>query len=301
MIRAAATLWHAWATTIWILTRPSTIGSCSIAGARREGSVPTACSTWQCTRSTAPSSSRTWAMMCQCSRGGCWTRSSPPRCARASGGSCRICKPATPMAALFASPGFPSRRTARRRMFIPQAWRSMTVHFPAAPTTATGHATPMAFTTRPVPGKRRSSRWILIRRVALGLLPQPTSAPRKAVTLTASAASLLPPPASRLPTARINYSSASCARCRLTSWPPRNAGEYSSPPPDSPELSLQINGSQGVLRIAGETGFTCLVQETGLLNGSWTVRATVPMTQPVEEVTLPAPAGTNRFWRVKVQ
>lgn len=80
-----------------------------------------------------------------------------------------------------------------------------------------------------------------------------------------------------------------------------DAGEYSSPPPDSPELSLQINGSQGVLRIAGETGFTCLVQETGLLNGSWTVRATVPMTQPVEEVTLPAPAGTNRFWRVKVQ
>jgi hypothetical protein len=80
-----------------------------------------------------------------------------------------------------------------------------------------------------------------------------------------------------------------------------DAGEYSSPPPDSPALSLRLNGSQGVLRIAGETGRTCQVLETDALGSGWSVRAVVPMTQPVEEITLPAPADTNRFWRVSVQ
>jgi hypothetical protein len=78
-------------------------------------------------------------------------------------------------------------------------------------------------------------------------------------------------------------------------------GEYVSPPPDAPTLDLRVNGTQGVLRIGGETGRTCAVQETDALGSGWFLRALVPMTQPVEEVTLPAPLGTNRFWRVKVQ
>jgi hypothetical protein len=78
-------------------------------------------------------------------------------------------------------------------------------------------------------------------------------------------------------------------------------GEYVSPAPDSPTLALRITGTQGVLRIAGETGRTCQVQESDALGSEWSVRALVPMTQPVEEVTLPATAATNRYWRVKVQ
>ena len=78
-------------------------------------------------------------------------------------------------------------------------------------------------------------------------------------------------------------------------------GGFVSPPPDAPRLSLRLDGAQGVLRIAGETGRTCAVQETDALGGLWSVRALVPMTQPVEEVTLPTPLDTNRFWRVKVQ
>ena len=80
-----------------------------------------------------------------------------------------------------------------------------------------------------------------------------------------------------------------------------DGGEYSSPPPDAPALSFRLTGSQGVLRIAGETGHTCQVQETDALGSAWYFRALVPMTQPVEEIMLPAPPGTNRFWRVNVQ
>lgn len=80
-----------------------------------------------------------------------------------------------------------------------------------------------------------------------------------------------------------------------------STGGFTSPPPATPSLSLRLNGSHGVLRIAGETGRTCAVQETSALGGLWSVRALVPMTQPVEEVALPAPLDTNRFWRVKVQ
>jgi len=76
---------------------------------------------------------------------------------------------------------------------------------------------------------------------------------------------------------------------------------YSSPAPDSPMLSVRLTGGQSVLRIAGETGSTCQVLESEHLGGAWSVRAQVPMTEPVEEVTLPAPPGTSLFWRVKVQ
>ena len=79
------------------------------------------------------------------------------------------------------------------------------------------------------------------------------------------------------------------------------SGRFTNSAPDSPVLALNLQGTQGVLRIAGETGRTYLVQETEALNSSWTLRTTVPMTQPVVEVTLPAPLGTNRFWRVNVQ
>jgi len=79
------------------------------------------------------------------------------------------------------------------------------------------------------------------------------------------------------------------------------SGQYTNPAPDAPSLSFRLTGAQGVLRIAGETGRTCQVQETGALGSLWAVRTIVPMTQPVQEVTLSAPAGTNRFWRVKVQ
>ena len=68
-----------------------------------------------------------------------------------------------------------------------------------------------------------------------------------------------------------------------------------------PSLSLKLNGTQGFLKIAGEIGRTYLVQEANALNTNWWLRATVPMTQPVEEVVLPAPAATNRYWRVKAQ
>ncbi|MEI6194445.1 MAG: hypothetical protein WCS42_08945 [Verrucomicrobiota bacterium] len=78
-------------------------------------------------------------------------------------------------------------------------------------------------------------------------------------------------------------------------------GEYASQAPDSPTLALRLNGTQGVLRIAGETGSTCQVQESDALGREWTVRALVPMTQPVEEVAVPAPVTTNHYWRVKVQ
>lgn len=71
--------------------------------------------------------------------------------------------------------------------------------------------------------------------------------------------------------------------------------------PDSPALSLSLKGTQGVLRIAGETGRTYQVQQAGALDGTWSFQATVPMTQPVEAVTLPAPNNTNRFWRIKAQ
>jgi hypothetical protein len=79
------------------------------------------------------------------------------------------------------------------------------------------------------------------------------------------------------------------------------SSQYTNPAPDSPALSLSLKGTQGTLRIAGETGRTYQVQEADALNGAWSVQATVPMTQPVELVTLPAPVGTNRFWRVKTQ
>ena len=78
-------------------------------------------------------------------------------------------------------------------------------------------------------------------------------------------------------------------------------GEYASQAPDSPTLALRLNGTQGVLRIAGETGSTCQVQESDALGREWTVRALVHMTQPVEEVAVPAPVTTNHYWRVKVQ
>ena len=71
--------------------------------------------------------------------------------------------------------------------------------------------------------------------------------------------------------------------------------------PDSPSLSLSLKGTQGVLRIAGETGRTYQVQQAGALDGTWSFQATVPMTQPVEAVTLPAPNNTNHFWRIKAQ
>jgi hypothetical protein len=80
-----------------------------------------------------------------------------------------------------------------------------------------------------------------------------------------------------------------------------SSSQYTNGTPDSPALSLSLQGSQGVLRIAGETGRTYQLQEADALNGAWSLQATVPMTQPVELVTLPAPAGTNRFWRVKAQ
>jgi hypothetical protein len=78
-------------------------------------------------------------------------------------------------------------------------------------------------------------------------------------------------------------------------------GQFTNSAPDSPALSLNLNGTQGVLKIAGETGRTYLVQETDALNTNWWLRATVPMTRPVEEVVLPAPAATNRYWRVEVK
>ena len=71
--------------------------------------------------------------------------------------------------------------------------------------------------------------------------------------------------------------------------------------PDSPALSLSLKGTQGVLRIAGETGRTYQVQQASALDGIWWHQATVPMTQPVEAVTLPVPNNTNRFWRIKAQ
>jgi hypothetical protein len=77
--------------------------------------------------------------------------------------------------------------------------------------------------------------------------------------------------------------------------------QYTNPAPDSPSLSLKLTGTQGVLKIAGETGRTYLVQEAAALNTNWWLRATVPMTQPVEEVVLPAPVTTNRYWRVEVK
>jgi hypothetical protein len=77
--------------------------------------------------------------------------------------------------------------------------------------------------------------------------------------------------------------------------------QYTNLAPDSPALSLNLKGAQGVLRIVGETGRTYFVQAADALNGAWSLQATVPMTQPVELVTLPAPAGTNRFWRIKAQ
>ena len=42
-------------------------------------------------------------------------------------------------------------------------------------------------------------------------------------------------------------------------------------------------------------------QQAGALDGNWSFQATVPMTQPVEAVTVPAPGNTNRFWRIKAQ
>ncbi len=77
--------------------------------------------------------------------------------------------------------------------------------------------------------------------------------------------------------------------------------QYTNAAPDAPSLSLKLNGTQGFLKIAGEIGRTYLVQEANALNTNWWLRATVPMTQPVEEVVLPAPAATNRYWRVKAQ
>ena len=71
--------------------------------------------------------------------------------------------------------------------------------------------------------------------------------------------------------------------------------------PDPPALSLSLKGTQGVLRIAGETGRTYQVQAADALNGAWLLQATVSMTQPVELVTVPAPVATNRFWRVQAQ
>lgn len=79
------------------------------------------------------------------------------------------------------------------------------------------------------------------------------------------------------------------------------SAQYTNGTPDSPALSLSFNGAQGLLRIAGETGRTYQVQETDALNGDWSIQTTVPMTQPVELVTVPAPAVTNRFWRIKAQ
>jgi len=79
------------------------------------------------------------------------------------------------------------------------------------------------------------------------------------------------------------------------------SAQHTNGTPDSPAVSLSLNGTQGVLRIAGETGRTYQVQETDTLNGTWLIQSTVPMTQPVELVTLPVPVATNRFWRVKVQ
>jgi len=79
------------------------------------------------------------------------------------------------------------------------------------------------------------------------------------------------------------------------------SSQYTNPAPDSPALSLSLKGTQGVLRIVGETGRTYQVQQANALNGTWSLQATVPMNQPVQLVTLPAPAGTNRFWRVKAQ
>jgi len=64
------------------------------------------------------------------------------------------------------------------------------------------------------------------------------------------------------------------------------SGQYTNPAPDAPSLSFRLTGAQGVLRIAGETGRTCQVQETGALGSLWAVRTIVPMTQPVQEVTL---------------
>jgi hypothetical protein len=79
------------------------------------------------------------------------------------------------------------------------------------------------------------------------------------------------------------------------------SSQYTSPPPDSPALSFRLSGGQGVLCIFGEVGRTCEVLETWALGSPWYLRTTVPMTLPVQQVNLPAPAGTNRFWRVKVQ
>ena len=79
------------------------------------------------------------------------------------------------------------------------------------------------------------------------------------------------------------------------------SSQYTWAAPDSPSLSLSLKGTQGVLRIAGETGRTYQVQQAGALDGTWSVQATVPMTQPVEDVPLPAPADTNRFWRIKAR
>jgi len=79
------------------------------------------------------------------------------------------------------------------------------------------------------------------------------------------------------------------------------SAQYTNGTPDSPALSLSVKGAQGVLRIAGETGRTYQVQETDALNGAWSIQTTVPMTQPVELVTVPALSVTNRFWRIKAQ
>jgi hypothetical protein len=73
-------------------------------------------------------------------------------------------------------------------------------------------------------------------------------------------------------------------------------------PPRRPGLSLTHAQTHLVLRVSGDVGRTHLVQEAASLNATtWSTVQSLTLTNDPQFLTLPLPAASPTFWRVKAQ
>jgi len=71
--------------------------------------------------------------------------------------------------------------------------------------------------------------------------------------------------------------------------------------PQPPRLALSVTPAEVRLSISGTPGVSHEVQEASSLSlRDWTTVRTLTLASDPEVVTLPVPAGRERFWRVRV-
>ena len=73
-------------------------------------------------------------------------------------------------------------------------------------------------------------------------------------------------------------------------------------PPRRPTLSLSLTSTNLLLRVSGDVGRTHFVQQASTPNATnWTTIQSLVLAQDPQELALPLPASSPRFWRALAQ